>query len=142
MTADTQAAEVRVYLPAPNAPALSHVLAGSAIVSRHQRAHRPDEPGGPARLLVHYEGNRYGAANMVTYADQAMLAYWRMRDHYPTVAQAAVLVEQLVRIGTLDAERGEIELVDAEHARDLAEWLGCSTERLRAELHVKGVRRL
>jgi hypothetical protein len=81
LTADTQAPEVRVYLPAPNAPALSHVLAGSAIVSHHQPADSPDEPGGPARVLVYYEGNRYGAANMVTYADRAMLAYWRMRDH-------------------------------------------------------------
>ena len=87
-------------------------------------------------MLVYYEGNRYGAANMVTYADRAMLAYWRMRDHYPTVAQAAVPVEHLVRIGTLDPERGEIELVDTEHAPDLAEWLGCAPALPRDELHV------
>ena len=63
-----------------------------------------------------------------------------MRERYPTVAQAEVPVDQLVRIGTLDPERGAIELVDDEHAPDLADWLGCQPERLRDELRVKGVR--
>ena len=140
MTADTQAPEVRVYLPAPNAPALSHVLTGSAIVSHHQPAHSPDEPGGPARVLVSYDGNRYAAANMATYADRAMLAHWRMRDHYRPWPRPRRRPSSWCGPGTLDPERGEIELVDTEHAPDLAEWLGCSPERLRDELHVKGVR--
>jgi hypothetical protein len=102
--------------------------------------HSPDEPEGPARVLVYFEGNKYGASNMATYADRAMFDHWRMRERYPTVAQAAVAAEQLVRIGMLDPERGAIELVDDEHAPDLADGLGCSPGRLRDELHVKGVR--
>ena len=140
MTADTEPPEVRAYLPAHEAPALRNVQAGSAIVSHHEYVHSPDDPEGPARVLVYFEGNKHGASNMATYADRAMFAYWRMRERYPTVAQAEVPVDQLVRIGTLDPEHRAIELVDDEHAPDLANWLACPPERLRDELHVKSLR--
>ena len=70
MTADTEPPEVRAYLPAHEAPALRNVQAGSAIVSHHEYVHSPDDPEGPARVLVYFEGNKYGASNMVTYADR------------------------------------------------------------------------
>ena len=41
MTARTEPLEVRAYLPAHEAPALSNVLAGSAIVSQHEPVEIP-----------------------------------------------------------------------------------------------------
>jgi hypothetical protein len=56
-------------------------------------------------------------------ADRAIHAYWRMRERYPTVAKMTVPAHDLVRVGTLDPERGVIrDEFDARTA--LLAWLG------------------
>jgi len=104
---------------------------------------QPNEQGW---VLVYYEGNLYDAANVVTYADRAMFAYWRMRDRYPTVARRAVRVDDIQQIGILDPTTGLITLGE-EHGvpnERLCDWLSLKgdtvekMQKLDTQLHVKG----
>lgn len=87
--------------------------------------------GVPARIdkntLVYYEGNRYGAVNIVTWADRVDHAADRLRTDYPTVAKAMVPTDQLTPVGTWDGQ--EITLLDAPEANLVYSWL---------ELHERG----
>ncbi len=107
---------VLVYIPRPGSPIEQTVKHGSAIVG-------PESKSRQERTTVYFEGNLHGVGSMVTFADCAMHAYWRMRECYPTVAKMAVLAHDLVRVGTLDSERGVIrDELDARGA--LLAWLG------------------
>jgi hypothetical protein len=52
----------------------------------------PRDANGPAR------GNRYGAVNLVTFADRVARAWDRQRMKYPSVARASLLADELVKI--------------------------------------------
>lgn len=109
----------------------------SAIVGDGQ----DPEPGVlPEMIVVYYEGNLHNAVNMVTYADRAMFAYWRMRDHYPTVAMMAVPRSQVVQAATLYPEHGRIEVLDIDQEIRLCRWLDVDLSDLARELQVSGVR--
>ena len=124
---------ISVFVPASGV--VTGIDPGSGIVA-----------GTPARdesrILVDYEGNRYGAVNMVTFADRVARAWDRQRTRYPTIARAAMRVEQLVKIGEYDAERGVVLLgegapMDRESAKQLlADWLeqGGGYDELSVEL--------
>jgi hypothetical protein len=119
---------------------LATVAPRSAIVGTGQ----DPEPGLlPKMIVVYYEGNLYGAVNMVTFADRAMHAYYRLRDHYPTVAMMAVPRSQVVQAATLYPEHGRVEVKNAEQQVRLTRWLGLAIEdgdALARELRVQGVR--
>lgn len=89
------------------------------------------------RVLVDFEGNRYGAANIVTYADRVYHAYGRMVDDYPTVARNYLKAEQLLQIGWFEPEDGVVDVNDYDA---LAEWLGVE-EVDEDELHTTHGRR-
>ena len=75
------------------------------------------------RLLVDYEGNVYGAQNVVTYADKVMQAWGRHSVRYPTVARLSLPPETMVRIGDFVPDVGRV-YVDGPRERELlAEWL-------------------
>lgn len=110
----------------------------------------PDEPWGPHRLLsidpmsgivgvparladhtlIYYEGNRYNASNIVTWADRVEHAAGRLTWQgvgYPTIALAMVQTEWLTAVGTFDGR--EITLLDEVAANRVYTYL---------ELHERG----
>ena len=116
---------LNVYVPNPDAPdvvalQLDGIDPKSAIVGAD-----PEELGrGEAdRVLIYFEGNRYGASNVKTFADRAMLAGGRCVERYPTTAMRAVLAEALVKVGTLYLDHKRVEVEDGLSLTRLAEWL-------------------
>ena len=104
--------ELVVY--APREGALPQIIRGSGIVGSPARLD-------PGRVVIDFEGNRYGAANLVTYADRVRQAAGRHRERYPTSARAAVRLDALVPIGVFD---GFAVWLDDEDCHDLlARWL-------------------
>jgi hypothetical protein len=99
-------------------------------------------------VVVYYEGNIHHAAEIVTFADRAMRAYERMREHYPTVAMMAVPRSQLTRTATLCPEYGRVEVAGSREMLGLCRWLGLelsaehalATDRLATELRATGAR--
>lgn len=90
---------------------------GSGIVGTEQAL-----TAGVERVLVHYEGARYGQANMVTFADRVYHAWGRMSEDYPTSAKAWLPSDMLTQVGLFYPERGVVELLDGRG--ELAAWLG------------------
>jgi hypothetical protein len=106
----------------------------------------PDPGLLPQMMIVYYEGNLYGAANMITFADRAMFAYWRLRDHYPTAAMMAVPCSQVMHVANLYPEFGRVEASSGVTLTYLARWLELEADALNRapeaihhELAVKGV---
>jgi hypothetical protein len=102
---------IGVYVPAPGL--LTEIDRGSGIVGSRQAE---DE------WLIDYEGNRYGYANVKTFADRVARAYDRHESRYPTVARMLVHRRSLVRIGSYDP-KGRAVVVVGPH-QPLADWLG------------------
>lgn len=92
---------------------------GSAIVGGAQEA-----PTG--FIAVDYEGNVYGSEQLRRYADRAIHAADRHVTRYPTAARTWVRDEELVAIGWIDTEAGEVVLDGPEARHRLAAWLGTS----------------
>ncbi len=99
-----------IYVPAADAEAcVAQIDAGSGIVGVAL-------PGG--QVLLHYEGNRYGAENLQRYDDRVHQAAGRLFQNYPTMARmqlpADVASRSLVAVGTIrqktEAERAERDL--------------------------------
>jgi hypothetical protein len=103
---------VAVYVPLGRLAA--SILPGSGVVGT------PQEEG---RVLVDYEGNRYGAVNMVTLADRVRQAWGRHARRYPTVARQLVRADELIHVGWFLPALGEIVLLAGEQ-ETLARWLG------------------
>jgi hypothetical protein len=74
-------------------------------------------------LLVYFEGNRYRAANIRTFADRAMIAAGRLSERYPTIAQASVPAGALVQVGLFTPAQG-VEVPDDRSLLAIALWLG------------------
>ena len=116
---------LNVYVPNPDAPEvvqlqLDGIDPRSAIVGAD-----PEElsHGAADRVVIYYEGNRYGASNIKTFADRAMLAGGRCVERYPTSAMRAVLAEALVKVGTLYLDHKRVEVEDGLSLTRLAKWL-------------------
>lgn len=116
---------LNVYVPNPDAPEVVQLQLGdidpkSAIVGAG-----PEEVsrGAADRVLVYFEGNRYGYANVQTFADRALIAGGRCVEHAPTIAKRYVLAEALVRVGTLYLDHRRVEVEDGLSLTRLAKWL-------------------
>lgn len=110
-----------VYVPRAGHPDVEAIDARSGIVGL---------PRDDGRIAIHFEGNRYGAANMERLADRVAQAAARLRFEYPTVAKAIVSRESLVEVGQYDGVEGRIELAGEDARREVCRWLG--VERLDA----------
>lgn len=102
-----------VYVPIAGSRAERLIDHGSGVVG---------SLGGDT-ILVDFEGNRFGASNVVTYADRVAVAASRHAVSYPTIARASPPASDLCRIGVFDGVHGEVVL-DGRPERDLlAAWL-------------------
>lgn len=104
--------EIAVYVPVGQALTIRE---GSGIVGTLQ------ENG---RVMIDYEGNLYGAVNIVTFADRVHHAWGRHSVHYPTVARALVPTDAVARVGWYDPEAGVVDLDGPEDEAALSAWLG------------------
>lgn len=114
--------EVKVYIPAPGVT--TSIDAESGIVGR-------EHPHGRTRLglvlEVYYEGNRFGAANIVTFADRVYHAADRMATNYPTIARGVFPADELEQVGTFDGDRVQL-LPDGGKLTRLARWVGAGVQ--------------
>lgn len=79
----------------------------------------PNESG---YVELYYEGNRYGACNIRTFADRVYHAADRASTRYPTIATMAAKQAEVVQIGEFD---GTTVSLAADRERALLEtWLG------------------
>lgn len=106
--------EHRVYVPAPDHPAVADIAPGSGVVGRAQGA----------MVLADFEGNLHGADNIRTLADRLHHAAGRAATRYPTVARRLVPAEALLAVGWYDEQSGRLVPDDAEAEAHLAGWLG------------------
>jgi len=104
---------IEVVVPAEGR--LSHVAPASGIVCA------PDEGGG---RLIYFEGNKYGSESLAHWADRVYHAAGRLIERYPTVARMTVAADDVVTVGHLDCEDGEITLTEPGSRPLLAAWLG------------------
>lgn len=88
----------------------------------------------PATVCVDYEGNLYGAENIVTFADRVMVAAQRHADRAPTRARAYLPASALTEVGEWD---GRTVTVYFDAMGSLAGWLG-ATHLVGSELYPTG----
>lgn len=86
------------------------------------------------RVVIDFEGNRFGASNIVTFADRVMIAAGRHESRYPTIARLSVEPASVVRVGTYDGSRKIA--VDFDKLDALAAWIGCDVASLPTQLSV------
>jgi hypothetical protein len=103
---------MKVAVPVAGSPPEREIDAGSGIVI---------ERTGDGLATVYYEGNRFGYANVRTFADRVMIAAGRAKQHAPTVATMVTSLTHLVVVGEFDGDR--VQLYDEGYA-PLCEWLG------------------
>lgn len=120
----------------PRVAEVTSIDARSAVVGTPAKDYFPDLLGfgGADEIVVDFEGNRYGATNMVTYADRASHAAGRHQVHYPTVARLVVKAAQLIRVGSFDFRNERVHVDDRDA---LTAWLGDFDD---AELYGTSVR--
>lgn len=112
---------MNVYIPNIAAPLWNTIDRASGIVGT---------PGklDPNAVLIDYEGNRYNAMNIVTWADRVYHAYdrhtWNEGRGYPTIARLNVDPHEVVRVGSFDPEAGKITLdLNEKSTPELMSWL-------------------
>lgn len=138
-----------LYVPRPGFPLSCDPK--SAIVGSHARqwfeerealidGRLPKQVAPDTNLIVDYEGNRYGALNMQTYADRALVCAGRHKKKYPTVARCVVPAKRLIRVATFDYETEQVELLGDDEILTLMRWLDVGRVELQAELHGTSVR--
>jgi hypothetical protein len=104
-----------VYVPAPDSHLRQTIAAGSGIVGT------PQDDG---RVLIDYEGNLYGAAQLNDYTARVYHAHdrhvWpsgldpaKPATGYPTVARALVEGSELLEVGSYDPDSRTILVSDA-----------------------------
>lgn len=139
---DTQE-PLTVYVPADGS--LPTILAGSGIVG--------SPLDGNGRIRLDYEGNKYRAANIVTFADRVYHAAGRHLVNYPTVARMVITPERVLPVATFDGDRVQIDgcgqISDGLALFRLAQWIDAgrniggkfrpNSEILTAELQRTGV---
>jgi hypothetical protein len=84
-----------VYVPTLKSHLRRMILPGSGIVGTGQ-----DD----GRVLIYYEGNKYGAASLADYGDRVYHAWGRMTWEgrgYPTISWALVDAGELLEVGFL-----------------------------------------
>lgn len=118
---------IPVWIPHnPLTPATNDLAPGTAIVTNDSRETAE-------RVLAWFEGNLYGASNLECFADRAWHAAGRMQADYPTAAVRAISTTDLVLVGYLNDELGEI-IPDPENIDLLCKWLSIEVSELSKEL--------
>jgi len=84
-----------VLVPQPGTAAAHFIRRGSGVVAR---------PGVDREVRVDYEGNLYGAAELVTFEARVRHAAGRLREQYPTVARGTFPRHTFTVVGTLDGD--------------------------------------
>lgn len=113
---------VTVYVPVPDRPAVATIDRGSGIVGTPMVPEDPESP-----ILAFYEGNRYGYANVVTFADRCMIAEGRLRTNAPTVAKQLIRPDDVIAVGTYHPDERRVEVHEARGLVELARWLDLAT---------------
>jgi hypothetical protein len=121
-----------VFVPRAGDPATAGILPGSGIVGLPQP--------GAERVLVHYEGARYGQVGMARLADRVLHAHGRLAHNYPTVARMSSPRASLVEVATYSPSAATITPIDAASEAAIAAWIGAETLDP-AELVASGGRR-
>lgn len=106
---------VSIYIPALGTYLDRELLPKSGLVG---------VPAADDRVLVYYEGNKYGAENMRTWADKLYHAADRLLWKgigYPTIAFAFVPRDDVLMVGQLWHPERRIEIHDSEK---VSAWLG------------------
>lgn len=99
------------------------------IDGRSERQIAPD-----SNLVIDFEGNRYNSQNMRTFADRAVHAAGRHREHYPTVARCVVPRKRLMHVATFDLEAEQVTMLGPDEVQALMRWLDVTHEQLQPEL--------
>jgi hypothetical protein len=127
----TLTAAVDVFVPRPGGRLAVTIDARSGIVGTPIREWFKNDGEDPEDaedgiLVIDYEGNRFGAANIRTYADRVMQAAGRHAVHYPTVARQTVpgWQDELLRVGVYVPNEKQVNVADDESMAHLATWLG------------------
>lgn len=126
---------LNVYVPKPQTPAWFHIDRRSGIVGTPGKRCEPDH------IEVDYEGNRFGAMNIVTWADRVHHAADRHTFNdgrgYPTVARMTTPAHDLTLVGTFNlGEPHGVELTDeaaqpgTPEREALLDWLAVDEEDL------------
>ena len=115
-----------VFIPAGEGP--WSIDPGSGIVGTIEPAIVGNDPD---VLVVDYEGNRYNAVNIITYADRVAHAAGRHVTKYPTAARAWVSPGSMIQVGEFDPTTGVVTLT-AE--RLVLDWCSLTEDQLDAEL--------
>jgi hypothetical protein len=89
----------------PRGPELAGrtLIAGSGLVGI---------PAGPGRVLVYFEGNRYGSENVRTWADKVRVAAGRLQEVAPTSAVLIADANDLYAVGSIGYGLDDIDVVD------------------------------
>jgi hypothetical protein len=141
--------EFDLYVPAANFPLACDPK--SAIVGSPARqwmedrearidARSPRMVAPDTNLVIDYEGNRYSAMNIRTYADRAAHAAGRQKEFYPTVARMIVPAKRLIRVATFDYEREQVRCLGEDCVLMLMEWLEVDHAALQDELRGTTIR--
>jgi hypothetical protein len=104
-----------VLVPKPGTAAENKIAPGSGIVCH------TDQFATEGRVRVYYEGNLYGAVNLVTYQDRVGQAAGRLVTHEPTIATAVFPVADFLMVGTFNYTTRFLEIVNGEAVDD---WTG------------------
>lgn len=113
---DRPANEVAIYVPASSE---GHgILPGSAIIG---------EPQDPGFVLVYYEGNRIGVADLALFEGRLARAADRLVDRAPTVARSVLPRGAVAKVGTYDTPHRRIVRIDDPAA--LEQWLAQAPTR-------------
>jgi hypothetical protein len=114
---------VNVYVPKVGTSADKMLLPGSGIVGIEGPSE--DRRVAEGRVLVYFEGNKFGSSSFRTYADRVFHAadrmLWNNGRGYPTVALAEYDADDLLWVGTFTHPDGRLEIADSEK---VAAWLG------------------
>ena len=79
--------------------------------------------GDATRVRLDYEGNRFQADNVLTFADRVYHAIGRSHTSYPTIARQVASLEDVVLVGWMDVQHGVIHVLPAA-ADTLHAWIG------------------
>lgn len=112
---------LNVYVPNQGGAPSWIIAAGSGIVGTDYGD----------TITIDYEGNLYGAVNMVTWADRIYHAAGRHLQRYPTVARVRLPPMELIQVGEMDMTTGVVTL-DPKTRHYAERWVG--VEDIEAEL--------
>ena len=112
---------INVYIPTD--PTNTAIDPASGIVGTPDDTYLPRMDDNPRVVRIDYEGNRFNAVNIVTWADRCYHAAGRHLANYPTIARAWVEPDTMVLVGELDMETGVV--IPAPGSSDrISVWLG------------------